>query len=43
MDTYRILVVEDDPAIGQSLLDGFRTHGFEPHLSTTGGKGIEFA
>ena len=43
METYRILVIEDDPAIGQSLLDGFRTHGFQPHLSTTGGQGIEFA
>lgn len=43
METYRILVIEDDPAIGQSLVDGFRTHGFEPHLCTTGGNGIEFA
>src|SRR5512134_2384996 len=42
MDTYRILVIEDDPAIGQSLLDGFRTHGFEPHLCTSGAKGIDF-
>ncbi|MBI2331781.1 MAG: response regulator transcription factor [Chloroflexi bacterium] len=40
---HRILVIEDDPAIGQSLLDGFRTHGFEPHLCTTGGSGVEFA
>ena len=43
MTTYRILLIEDDPAIGQSLLDGFRTHGFEPNLCTTGGSGIEFA
>lgn len=43
MEKHRLLVIEDDPAIGQSLLDGFRTHGFEPHLCTTGGKGIEFA
>ncbi len=43
METYRILVIEDDPAIGQSLMDGFRTHSFEPHLCTTGGAGIEFA
>jgi DNA-binding response OmpR family regulator len=43
METYRILVIEDDPAIGQSLMDGFRTHGFEPHLCQTGGSGIEFA
>ena len=43
MDTYRILIVEDDPAIGQSLIDGFRNHGFEPHLCTTGSSGIDFA
>ena len=42
METYRILVIEDDPAIGQSLLDGLRNHGFTPSLSTTGGKGIDF-
>jgi DNA-binding response OmpR family regulator len=43
MTIYRILLIEDDPAIGQSLLDGFRTHGFEPNLCITGGSGIEFA
>ncbi|HJS20722.1 MAG TPA: response regulator transcription factor [Anaerolineales bacterium] len=43
MENYRILLVEDDPAIGQSLMDGFRTHGFEPYLCTTGGSGVEFA
>lgn len=42
METYRILIIEDDPAIGQSLLDGLRTHGFEPNLCATGGRGIEF-
>jgi DNA-binding response OmpR family regulator len=43
MITHRILLIEDDPAIGQSLLDGFRTHGFEPHLYTTGASGADFA
>jgi DNA-binding response OmpR family regulator len=43
METYRILLIEDDPAIGQSLVDGFRNHGFEPHLCGTGASGIEFA
>lgn len=43
MTLQRILLIEDDPAIGQSLLDGFRTHGFEPHLCNTGGSGLEFA
>jgi hypothetical protein len=27
MESYRILVIEEDPAIGQSLLDGFKQHG----------------
>lgn len=43
METNRILIIEDDSAIGQSLTDGFRHYGFEPSLCTTGGKGIEFA
>lgn len=43
MAIHRILVIEDDPAIGQSLLDGFRTHGFEPHLCNTGASGVEYA
>jgi DNA-binding response OmpR family regulator len=43
MASHKILVIEDDPAIGQSLLDGFRTHGFEPHLCTTGASGVEYA
>lgn len=43
MENHRILIVEDDPAIGQSLLDGFRTHGFDPHLCSTGTSGLEFA
>lgn len=42
MEMYRVLVIEDDPAIGQSLLDGLRSHGLESHLCTTGAKGIEF-
>lgn len=43
MDTSRILIIEDDPAIGQSLLDGFRTHGFETYLCPSGASGMEFA
>jgi DNA-binding response OmpR family regulator len=42
MANYRVLVIEDDPAIGQSLMDGFRTHGFAPSLCISGEKGIEF-
>src|SRR5215208_6736911 len=43
MDSYRILLIEDDPAIGQSLLDGLRHHGFQADLHATGGSGMEFA
>jgi two-component system response regulator MtrA len=42
MDHYRILVIEDDPAIGQSLLDGLRHYGFSADLRTTGSDGIEY-
>lgn len=43
MESYRILVIEDDPAIGQSLLDGFKQHGFHADLRKTGSSGVEFA
>jgi len=43
MDSYRILLVEDDPAIGQSLLDGLRHHGFSADLRTNGSTGIDYA
>jgi DNA-binding response OmpR family regulator len=43
MELSRILIIEDDPAIGQSLVDGFRTQGFDPHLCKTGASGVEFA
>jgi two-component system response regulator MtrA len=42
MTVHRILLIEDDPAIGQSLMDGFKHHGFEPTLYTTGSSGLEF-
>ena len=43
MDTYRVLTIEDDPAIGQSLLDGLKHHGFSEALRTTGTTGMEYA
>ena len=43
MDLYRILVIEDDPAIGQSLLDGFKQHGFQADLCKTGSSGVDYA
>ena len=43
MESSRILVIEDDPAIGQSLLDGFRQHGFHAEVCKTGSSGVEYA
>ena len=43
MTAQRILVVEDDPAIGQSLLDGLQQHGFSAELCKTGASGVEYA
>jgi DNA-binding response OmpR family regulator len=43
MASHKILIVEDDPGIGQSLLDGLKHHGFEASLCTTGASGIDFA
>lgn len=38
----KILIIEDDPAIGQSLLDGLRQHGFQAELCKTGTSGVEY-
>jgi len=43
MNLQKILIVEDDPGIGQSLLDGLKHHGFEANLRTTGASGVEYA
>jgi DNA-binding response OmpR family regulator len=43
MESQRILIIEDDPAIGQSLLDGFKQHGFTAELRKTGAGGVEYA
>lgn len=43
MEPQRILIIEDDPAIGQSLLDGFKQHGFTAELRKTGAGGVEYA
>ena len=42
MAVQKILVIEDDPAIGQSLLDGLKQHGFSAELCKTGSRGVEF-
>ena len=43
MEPYRILVIEDDPAIGQSLLDGLKHYGFQAELSSDGTSGMNHA
>lgn len=43
MAAQKILIVEDDPGIGQSLLDGLRQHGFNAELCKTGTSGVEYA
>src|SRR5919108_6328603 len=43
MEPHRILIIEDDPAIGQSLLDGFKQHGFTAELRKTGASGVDYA
>lgn len=42
MEPYRILLIEDDPAIAQSLLDGLKHHGFHADLRVNGKSGVEF-
>jgi DNA-binding response OmpR family regulator len=38
-----ILLIEDDPAIGESLVDALKTHGFRVTWHTTGGAGLAYA
>ncbi|HZU85879.1 MAG TPA: response regulator transcription factor [Anaerolineaceae bacterium] len=40
---WRILVIEDDPAIGRGLVDGLEQAGFEVTLKNRGQEGVEFA
>ena len=42
VSAQKILIIEDDPAIGQSLLDGLRQHGFHAALCKTGASGVEY-
>jgi DNA-binding response OmpR family regulator len=43
MPTNQILLIEDDPAIAQSLLAGLEHHGFDGHLCVTGRSGVDYA
>jgi DNA-binding response OmpR family regulator len=38
-----ILVIEDDPAVGEALVEGIGTEGYQVHWETTGGGGVAFA
>ncbi|MTV27154.1 response regulator transcription factor [Nitriliruptoraceae bacterium ZYF776] len=37
----RVLIVEDDPSVGASLVDGLRLQGFDPEWVTTGREGLD--
>jgi len=39
----RILVIEDDPAVGQSLAEGIGREGYDVHWEATGTGGVEYA
>ena len=41
--TQRILVVEDDPAVAEALVEGIGREGFDVHWESTGGAGVAFA
>ena len=43
MNSHTILLIEDDPAIGASLVDGLRQHGFSPEWRKTGSGGVDYA
>lgn len=38
-----ILLIEDDPAIGESLVDALEANGFRVAWHTTGGNGMAYA
>ncbi len=38
-----ILVIEDDPAVGEALVEGIGTEGYQVHWETTGSGGVAFA
>ena len=41
--TYSILVIEDDPAVAEGLVEGIGGEGFDVHWEDTGGGGIAWA
>ena len=43
MADQTILVIEDDPAVGEALVEGIGSEGYQVHWETTGGGGVAFA
>lgn len=41
--THTILVIEDDPAVAESLVEGIGGEGFDVHWESTGGGGVAYA
>ena len=41
--TYSILVIEDDPAVAEGLVEGIGGEGFSVHWESTGGGGVAYA
>lgn len=41
--TQRILVIEDDPAVAEALVEGIGTEGYAVHREATGAGGVAFA
>jgi DNA-binding response OmpR family regulator len=41
--TYTVLVIEDDPAVAEGLVEGIGTEGYAVHWESTGGSGIAWA
>lgn len=41
--SYSILVVEDDPAVAEGLVEGIGREGFDVHWESTGGGGVAYA
>jgi DNA-binding response OmpR family regulator len=41
--TYSILVVEDDPAVAEALVEGISREGFDVHHESTGSAGVAYA
>jgi DNA-binding response OmpR family regulator len=41
--THSILVIEDDPAVAEGLVEGIGNEGYDVHWESTGGDGVEWA